>query len=99
MKITISSYDVSVTAEISDGTSITQVVEVIKGLLISNGWSEELIDEYMNKNGGAKIDILAQAQANNKEEMCQFVSDYLDDAADGMTAEEYYDQTFGGNNE
>lgn len=52
MKITISSYDVSVTAEISDGTSITQVVEVIKGLLMANGWSAELIDEYMNKNGG-----------------------------------------------
>ena len=56
MKITISSYDVSVTAEISDGTSITQVVEVIKGLLIANGWSAELIDEHMNKNGGCNYE-------------------------------------------
>jgi hypothetical protein len=44
-------------------------------------------------------DLLQQAKAMHKEETCQFVSDYLDDAADyGMTAEEYYDQIYGGNN-
>ena len=39
-----------------------------------------------------------QAKAMHKEEICQFVSDYLDDADYGMTAEEYYDQIYGGNN-
>ena len=52
MKITISSYDVSATAEISDGTSITQVVEVIKGLLMANGWSVELLNDYMATKEG-----------------------------------------------
>lgn len=47
MKITISSYDVSATAEIPDGTTITQVVEVIKGLLMTNGWPEDLIKEHL----------------------------------------------------
>ena len=40
-----------------------------------------------------------QAKQMHKEETCQFVSDYLDDADYGMTAEEYYDQIYGGNNE
>ena len=35
-----------------------------------------------------------QAKAMHKQEICQFVSDYLDDAADNMTAEEYYDQIY-----
>jgi hypothetical protein len=39
-------------------------------------------------------DLLQQAKAMHKEEICQFVSDYLDDAADDMTAEEYYDQIY-----
>lgn len=43
--------------------------------------------------------IKEQAKAMHKEEICQFVSDYLDDADYGMTAEEYYDQIYGGNNE
>ena len=43
-------------------------------------------------------DLLQQAKAMHKEEICQFVSDYLDDADYGMTAEEYYDQIYGGNN-
>jgi hypothetical protein len=45
------------------------------------------------------MDAMKKAKAMHKEETCQFVSDYLDDAADyGMTAEEYYDQIYGGNN-
>ena len=39
-------------------------------------------------------DLLQQAKAMHKEEICQFVSDYLDDADYGMTAEEYYDQIY-----
>ncbi len=45
------------------------------------------------------IGLFEQAKAMHKEETCQFVSDYLDDADYGMTAEEYYDQIYGGNNE
>lgn len=52
MKITISSYDVSATAEISDGTSITQILDVIKGLLMANGWSVELLNDYMATKKG-----------------------------------------------
>jgi len=40
--------------------------------------------------------VIEQAKAMHKEETCQFVSDYLDDGQD-MTAEEYYDQTYGAN--
>jgi hypothetical protein len=45
------------------------------------------------------MDAMKKAKAMHKEETCQFVRSYLDDAADyGMTAEEYYDQIYGGNN-
>jgi hypothetical protein len=44
------------------------------------------------------VDAINKAKAMHKEEICQFVSDYLDDADYGMTAEEYYDQIYGGNN-
>ena len=50
-------------------------------------------------NPGNYIKAYQKAKAMHKEEMCQFVSDYLDDAADNITAEEYYDQIYGGNNE
>jgi hypothetical protein len=42
------------------------------------------------------MDAIEQAKAMEKEQMCQFVSDYLDDGQD-MTAEEYYDQIYGDN--
>ena len=45
------------------------------------------------------VDAINKAKAMHKEETCQFVSDYLDDADYGMTAEEYYDQIYGGNDE
>jgi hypothetical protein len=60
---------------------------------------EWLINELDLSNDGFTMRIINQAKAMHKEETCQFVSDYLDDAADyGMTAEEYYDQIYGGNN-
>ena len=40
------------------------------------------------------IKIFDNSKVMHKEEICQFVSDYLDDAADDMTAEEYYDQIY-----
>ena len=43
------------------------------------------------------MDVIDKAKQMHKEEVCQFVSDYLDDAADDMTAEEYYDQIYKNN--
>ena len=43
------------------------------------------------------VNTINKAKQMHKEETCQFVSDYLDDDAD-ITAEEYYDQIYGGNN-
>jgi len=62
---------------------------------------EWLVEKIQQANPSFKFDaLIRQALAMHKEETCQFVSDYLDDAADyGMTAEQYYEQTFGGNNE
>jgi hypothetical protein len=42
--------------------------------------------------------ILEQAKAMEKEQMIKFANDYLDDDAD-LTAEQYYNETYGGNNE
>jgi len=42
--------------------------------------------------------LLQQAKEMEKEQTCQFVSDYVDDGQD-MTAEEYYDLTYGGKND
>jgi hypothetical protein len=39
-----------------------------------------------------------QAKAMHKQEMIKFTNDYLDDDQD-ITAEQYYNETFGGNNE
>ena len=59
---------------------------------------EWLVEKIQQANPSFKFDaLIRQALAMHKEETCQFVSDYLDDADYGMTAEEYYDQTF--NNE
>jgi hypothetical protein len=55
--------------------------------------------EWQDKFIWHKEDVFQQAKAMHKEEICQFVSDYLDDAADNMVAEEYYDQIYGGKNE
>ena len=60
--------------------------------------SVEWLVEVVSKMGYVSTEILEQAKAMHKEETCQFVSDYLDDADYGMTAEEYYDQIYGGNN-
>jgi len=61
---------------------------------------EWLVEKIQQANPSFKFDaLIRQALAMHKQEICQFVSDYLDDAADDMTAEEYYDQIYGGNNE
>ena len=61
---------------------------------------EWLAEKIQQANPSFKFDaLIRQALAMHKEETCQFVSDYLDDADYGMTAEEYYNQIYGGNNE
>jgi hypothetical protein len=61
---------------------------------------EWLVEKIQQANPSFKFDaLIRQAKAMHKEETCQFVSDYLDDADYGMTAEEYYNQIYGGNNE
>lgn len=47
MKITITSHGVTTTAELNDGSTIGEVVEVIKGLLIAQGFHHELVSDYI----------------------------------------------------
>ncbi len=62
-------------------------------------WLAEQFEESYSYINEIFKETIEQAKAMHKQEICQFVSDYLDDAADDMTAEEYYDQIYGGNNE
>ena len=45
-------------------------------------------------NPGNYIKAYQKAKAMHKEEMCQFISDYIDDGQD-MTAEQYYSEIYG----
>jgi hypothetical protein len=47
----------------------------------------------INLEDGYYKTLIKQAKEIEKEQMCQFVSDYIDDGQD-LTAEEYYEQTF-----
>lgn len=62
-------------------------------------WLAEQFEESYSYINEIFKETIEQAKAMHKEETCQFVSDYLDDADYGMTAEEYYNQIYGGNNE
>lgn len=58
---------------------------------------EWLVEKIQQANPSFKFDALKrQSNAMHKEETCQFVNDYLIDADYGMTAEEYYNQIYGG---
>ncbi len=48
MKITISSYETTLSAEIPDGSDIVQALNVIRVLLVGAGYSESLIKEFLN---------------------------------------------------
>ena len=50
MKITITSYDTTLSAEIPDGSDIVQV-NAIRVLLIGAGYSESLIKEFLSMEG------------------------------------------------
>ena len=57
---------------------------------------EWLVEKIQQANPSFKFDgLIRQAKAMHKEEICQFVSDYLDDDAD-IIAEQYYNETYGG---
>lgn len=62
-------------------------------------WLAEQFEESYSYINEIFKETIEQAKAMHKQEICQFVSDYLDDADYGMTAEEYYNQIYGGNNE
>ena len=59
---------------------------------------EWLEDQIFRSSKFIDIDlfqVIEQAKEMHKQEMCQFISDYIDDGQD-MTAEEYYEETYGG---
>ena len=64
-------------------TEQTSIEWLVEQLIPAIALQEKIIYEYLDK-----------AKAMHKKETCQFVSDYLDDADYGMTAEEYYDQIY-----
>jgi len=47
MKIQITNYDTTLTAEIPDGSDITQTLNAIRTLLIGVGFQKESIDQYL----------------------------------------------------
>jgi hypothetical protein len=47
MKITISHCEVTLSAEIPEGSDIEQTLRAIRVLLIGVGFQQELIDQYM----------------------------------------------------
>ena len=51
MKITITSYDTTISAEIPDGSDIVQALNAIRVLLIGAGYSESLIKEFLSMEG------------------------------------------------
>ena len=56
---------------------------------------DEIAEKYNFRFATYYGQEIQQAKEMEKEQMCQFVSDYLDDGQD-MTAEKYYEQTYGG---
>tara|TARA_S200002703_G_C3763010_1_gene234896 strand:- start:887 stop:1045 length:159 start_codon:yes stop_codon:yes gene_type:complete len=48
MKITISSYETTLSAEIPDGSDIVEALNAIRVLLVGAGYSESLIKEFLN---------------------------------------------------
>jgi hypothetical protein len=57
-------------------------------------WLAEQFEESYSYINEIFKETIEQAKAMHKEEVCQFVSDYLDDGQD-MTAEEYYEEVYG----
>ena len=56
-------------------------------------WLKEQLTPSISLQQKYIDEIFEHAKEMEKEQTCQFVSDYLDDGQD-MTAEEYYNQTY-----
>ena len=52
MKITISHCEVTLSAEIPEGSDIEQTLKAIRVLLVGVGFQQELIDQYMEVGDG-----------------------------------------------
>jgi len=47
MKITITSHGVTFTAELPEGATIMEVLEIMKGLLIAHSYPEKLVSNHI----------------------------------------------------
>jgi hypothetical protein len=47
MKITITSHGLTITAELPEGATIMEVLEIMKGLLIAHGYPEKLVSNHI----------------------------------------------------
>ena len=61
-------------------------------------WLVEQVNSDCLNSTFIRPELIAQAKEMHKQEMIKFTNDYLDDDQD-ITAEQYYNKTFGGNNE
>jgi hypothetical protein len=68
-------------------------IEWLVNQISSSKYFYKVMEDIQSRSTVAQSNIFEQAKAMEKEQMCQFVSDYLDDGQD-MTAEEYYEQTY-----
>lgn len=48
MKITITSYDTTLSAEIPDGSDIVQTLNAIRVLLMGAGFSDSLVNQFLS---------------------------------------------------
>jgi hypothetical protein len=58
-------------------------------------WLAEQFEESYSYINEIFKETIEQAKEMEKEQTCQFISDYIDDGQD-MTAEEYYEEIYGG---
>ena len=59
-------------------------VEWLENQMKTSKYFYKLMEDINSRSTIAQSDIIEQAKAMHKEEICQFVSDYLDDADYGM---------------
>jgi len=71
----------------------TAVEWLISHLQKSKDWQRVLNE--VSQMSTIQFDLIKEAKAMEKEQIIKFANDYLDDDAD-LTAEQYYNETFGG---
>jgi len=72
----------------------TAVEWLISHLQKSKDWQRVLNE--VSQMSTIQFDLIKEAKAMEKEQIIKFANDYLDDDAD-LTAEQYYQETYGGN--